>query len=125
MADHEMTYLQAATEVLPEEKRRYPRYAIDIAVKMKINSAAGVSTFCYGRGSNVSEGGMALFIAHELRVGQSVRLTLTLPYCDRPIECEVVVRNRDSFRYGVEFIRVTKFDCEMLNRTCKALSIVQ
>jgi hypothetical protein len=107
------------------EKRRSRRFAIDVAIKMKVKTSSGISTYCYGRGSNISEHGMAMFIAHELSIGQTVLITITLPYSERPIECKAKVRNRDSHRYGLEFIELGALDSELLTRTCRALSLVQ
>lgn len=108
-----------------EERRKWKRYTIDIAVKVKVSGADGLSTYCYGRGNDVGEGGMCLYIAHELKVGKTIDLTLTLPYSDRAINCKVVVRNRESFKYGVEFKDLTPTDREILFDACRKLGVVQ
>lgn len=108
-----------------EERRKWKRYTIDIAVKVKVSGADGLSTYCYGRGNDVGEGGMCLYIAHELKVGKTIDLTLTLPYSDRAISCRVVVRNRESFKYGVEFKDLSPTDRETLFDACRKLGVVQ
>lgn len=108
-----------------EERRKWKRYSIDIAVKVKVSGSDGISTYCYGRGNDVGEGGMCLYIAHELKVGRVIDLTLTLPYSDRPIQCKVVVRNRESFKYGVEFKELGTIDREILFETCRKLGVIQ
>jgi c-di-GMP-binding flagellar brake protein YcgR len=107
------------------EKRRYPRYRIDVAVKVKVKTSSGVSSYCYGRGGDISEGGMSVEVAHELSRGNLVRLSVTLPHCDRAIECEAVVRHRNHFCYGLEFREIAEKDRTLLMRACQALGVVQ
>ena len=108
-----------------QEKRRYPRYSIDVAVKVKVKTSSGISSYCYGRGGDVSEGGMAIDVNHELSRGKTIRLSLTLPHCDRPIECDAVVRHRNQFHYGLEFQGLADKDRELILRACQALGILQ
>ena len=108
-----------------DEKRRHPRYRIDVAVKVKVKTSGGVASYCYGRGGNISEGGMAIDVAHELTRGNLIRLSLTLPHCERPIECDAVIRHRSQFHYGLEFRDLAEQDKILLMRACRALGIVQ
>lgn len=106
------------------EKRRYPRYRIDVAVKVKVKTSSGIASYCYGRGGDISEGGMAIEVAHELSRGNLLRLSVTLPHCDRAIECEAVVRHRNQFHYGLEFRDLAEKDRMLLMRACEALGVV-
>ena len=108
-----------------DERRKWKRYTIDIAVKVKVSGSDGLSTYCFGRGNDVGEGGMCLYLAHELGVGKTIDLTLTLPYSERAIQCKVEVRNRESFKYGVEFKELGATDREILFETCRKLGVVQ
>ncbi len=110
---------------LAEEKRRSPRYSLDIAVKVAVVNDAGLTSVHFGRGSDISEGGMAIFLAYELSIGTTIRLTLTLPHTEKPIACQAVVRSRISYRYGVEFTDLSTIDREILIRTCRSLSLLQ
>lgn len=107
------------------EKRRYPRYRIDVAVKVKVKTSSGIASYCYGRGGDISEGGMVIDVAHELSRGNQIRLSVTLPHCDRAIECYAVVRHRSEFHYGLEFRDLADKDRELLLRACRALGVVQ
>jgi c-di-GMP-binding flagellar brake protein YcgR len=107
------------------EKRRYPRYRIDVAVKVKVKTSSGISSYCYGRGGDISEGGMAIQVAHELSRGNLIHLSVTLPHCDRAIECDAVVRHRNQFHYGLEFRELADQDRKLLLRACQALGVVQ
>lgn len=107
------------------EKRRYRRYRIDVAVKVRVKTSSGIASYCYGRGGDISEGGMAVDVAHELTRGNVIRLSVTLPHCERAIECEAVVRHRSQFHYGLEFRDLAEKDRELLMRACQALGVVQ
>lgn len=107
------------------EKRRYRRYRIDVAVKVRVKTSSGIASYCYGRGGDISEGGMAVDVAHELTRGNVIRLSVTLPHCERAIECEAVVRHRNQFHYGLEFRDLAEKDRELLMRACHALGVVQ
>lgn len=126
--ESQITTTAPATAPVPvdgADKRKYPRYTIDISIKVRINSIGGVTSYCYGRGNNVSQGGMSIHVAHELSVGKNIRLILTLPHAERQIECDAVVRNRESYRYGMEFINMKPQDRELLERACKMLGVLQ
>lgn len=107
------------------EKRKNPRYTIDISIKVRINSTGGVTSYCYGRGNNVSLGGLSIYVAHELGIGKTIKLILTLPHADRQIDCEAAVRNREGYRYGLEFVSMKPQDRELLDRACKMLGVLQ
>jgi c-di-GMP-binding flagellar brake protein YcgR len=111
--------------MLAEEKRRSPRYTLDVSVKVGILNSVGVASQYFGRGNDISEGGMAIFLAHDLPIGSQIRLTLTLPHSERPITCQACVRSRTSYRYGIEFTDLTAFDREYLTRACHSLSLLQ
>ena len=107
------------------EKRRFQRYSIDVAVKVKVKTNSGISSYCYGRGGDISEGGMAINVSHELSRGKVIHLSLTLPHCDRPIECDAVVRHLSQYHYGLEFQGLADNDRDLLLRACRALGVVQ
>lgn len=104
--------------------RRWQRYAIDVRVKV-VSSRGGVRTIVYGRGTDVSEGGMAAYIAMELSLGSSIEMEVTLPYAQQPLKVKARVRSRDGLRYGLEFLSLAPPEREVILRTCKALAVVQ
>jgi len=101
-------------EVTRGEKRRWPRCTIDVRARVSVKSSGGLTTVCHGRGSDLSECGMALTIPVELSVGQRIRLVMLLPRSDREIRIEATVRNRKGHRYGVEFTTLCPLDRELL-----------
>lgn len=101
--------------------RRWRRFKVEVRVRVLLGDRAGV----FGQGSDISEGGMSLFIPAELKVGQTITCDLQLPYCTEKIKLRAVVRNRNGFRYGVEFSGTSDHEKSLITRVCKALAMVQ
>jgi PilZ domain len=106
--------------------RRWERYAVDIRLKASFKRN-GMPLAIFGRGSDVSQGGMAAYIPSELAVGANVELELSLPYVsgEQPIRITVIVRNRNGFRYGLEYVTLSDVDKERLLKSLKALSLTR
>jgi hypothetical protein len=60
---------------LGSEKRRYPRFDVDLPIKYSRSSLF----FKYARAVNASEGGLLLHLPEELGVGQQLALKLFFP----------------------------------------------
>ena len=80
-----------------EQRRRWMRYKLDVPIRAIVHKIEK-TIITEGRGTELSEGGMCLFAGVELSLG------FTPPYSGQPIRARGVVRNRDGYRYGVEFI---------------------
>jgi c-di-GMP-binding flagellar brake protein YcgR len=119
------TAVQSAAKKGPwPTQRRHVRLKVDLRVKVHF-STAGIRTFILGQGNDVSEGGMACYIPTDLYVGDRVDIEVVLPYGRRPIVITAEVRNRNSFRYGLEFIGIQEADRAVLLRSLTALSKAQ
>jgi hypothetical protein len=113
--------VQKQTTASDPKTRRWGRYKVEVRVKVVLANRGAV----YGQGSDISEGGMALFIPTELEVGQTIKAELTLPYCREKVGLRGVIRNRAGFRYGVEFSVLCDHEKILIQRVCHALSMVQ
>lgn len=101
--------------------RRWSRFKVEVRVKVVLPNRGAI----YGQGSDISEGGMALFVPTELETGQTVQAEILLPYCREKVMLRGVVRNRDGFRYGVEFSALSDHEKLLIERVCRALAMVQ
>lgn len=101
--------------------RRWSRYKVELRVKVVLANRGAI----YGQGSDVSEGGMALFLPTELESGNTIQAELMLPYCREKVVLRGIVRNRAGFRYGIEFAKLTDHEKGLIERVCHALSMVQ
>jgi len=103
--------------------RRVPRYSIDVAVRVSLVKNAQKQTFS-GRGSELSEAGMAAYVPAELNLGDRVSIEMMLPYSREALSLVAIVRNRSGFRYGMEFKDVTDAQRQNILRTCSALALL-
>jgi len=103
--------------------RRVPRYSIDVTVRITLVKNAPKQTLS-GRGSELSEMGMAAYIPAELNIGDRVTIEMMLPYSREALSLVAIVRNRSGFRYGMEFKDTTDAQRQTILRTCSALALL-
>src|ERR1017187_7975191 len=97
------TIADAAALPVYEQERRWLRYKIDVPVRAVIHKPDR-TLIREGRGMELSEGGMCLFMGAELGLGEEIEVEFTPPYSGEPIRVRSEVRNRNGYRYGVEFV---------------------
>jgi c-di-GMP-binding flagellar brake protein YcgR len=73
---------------LDSEKRKYPRFDVDLPIKYSRSSFF----FKYARAVNASEGGLLLHLPEELGIGQQLALKLFFPSCADSNIIETVVK---------------------------------
>lgn len=88
-------------------RRRAPRHQIAIPVDVTA-LRSGVPYRIPGRSVNLSEGGLALVLAGQLRLGDSVGLELGLPDSGAPILLKAVVRHQAFLFCGLEFLGLSE-----------------
>jgi hypothetical protein len=96
-----------ATEIEPSpeplSKRRWERYKVNVPIRVIVSRAMKVSIFD-GRGTSLSEGGMALFAGAELNPGDRVAVEFTPPFPTPSIRVDARICNRAGYHHGVEFL---------------------
>jgi hypothetical protein len=75
-----------------------------------------------GRSVDISESGMAAMLTVEALLGEVVELAFMLP--GSPMTIRAMVRQRNAFRYGFEFVDFDS-EYELLRRTCRDLAMNQ
>lgn len=89
--------------------RRWQRYKVDVPIRVIVSHARKDSIFD-GRGTSLSEGGMALFVGTELRPGDEMAVEFTPPFCSPPIRVDARICSRTGYHYGVEFLAIDQED---------------
>ena len=102
--------------------RRWERFRINVRVSLALTRDAAKFEFI-GTAHDISIGGMAMFVPNELRVGELMVITFTLPY-SKGLNVNGVVRNRQGFEYGVEFRSPSAETQAELERNCRALALL-
>jgi PilZ domain len=96
------------------ELRRHPRFKLQVNVRIYPRDSAVVR----GDTVDISESGISAILRVEVPVGGMVRLEFTLPLGD--IEVLAMVRQRNAFRYGFQFVEASSAQ-DVIGRTCRQL----
>jgi hypothetical protein len=100
------------------ELRRHPRFKLQVSVRIYPRDAAVVR----GDTVDISESGISAILRVEVPVGGMVRLEFALPLGD--VEVLAMVRHRNAFRYGFQFVEATSAQ-DVIGRTCRQLALEQ
>ena len=84
----------------PENTRRWDRLPVDIPVRV-VTSKGFSTTVVEGRGTEMSEGGMVLYAGILLNPGDLLEIEFDTPV---PSRMPAIVRSRNGFCFGLEFI---------------------
>jgi hypothetical protein len=117
-----------ATEVVMPQAgysrmRRWPRYKLNVPLRIVIQMPDRTA-IVNGRGTELSEGGLAIFAGTELRVDQRVEIEFTPPYDGMPMRVRATIRNRNGYNYGAEFLataREDKLHVEQIRQVLQAM----
>jgi len=83
-----------------DNTRRWPRLPVDIPVRV-VTSKGFSTTVVEGRGTEMSEGGMVLYAGILLNPGDLLEIEFDTP---TPSRLPAIVRSRNGFCFGLEFI---------------------
>ncbi|HZP18528.1 MAG TPA: PilZ domain-containing protein [Terriglobales bacterium] len=103
--------------------RRWGRHEVTVPVEVTV-FAGGQRFTLSGKAVNVSRNGLRLFISRELELGVGLLVEFLLPYTSSEIVVRAVVRNREGFSHGVEFVSVTPYQQQMIERNCQVLEML-
>lgn len=94
-------------------KRRFPRYSVDRPIRAIVTTTESSSPPIDGHCLVLNEGGLDAILPEHLSPGKTVYLELA-----PSLRVYAAVRNRRSFRYGLEFIRVRDVDRVAIKQLC-------
>jgi hypothetical protein len=100
------------------EIRRHPRFKLQVQIRVYPRECPVVR----GDTVDISESGISAMLRVEVPVGEVVRLELTLPFGD--VEVLALVRQRNAFRYGLQFVEASSAQ-DIIGRTCRQLAVEQ
>jgi hypothetical protein len=104
-------------------ERRGDRQKVDFRIRI-LFSRDGVQGSVHGRGSDLSEGGMAVYAAAEVNEGMHVNVEFALPYSRRVLWVEAIVRNKQGYRYGLEFLTLSSSQREEIKKLCQTANVM-
>jgi hypothetical protein len=106
----------------PRCKRRYPRYSLDVRMLVHI-FRAGVTTTIWGRSTMIGKEGIGGTLTGDLEMGEVVGLEFTVPLFQHPVKLRAIVRYKNGFQYGFEFLAVDAMQKQALERACEILPL--
>ncbi len=118
MAQTEMA-AQAVTSVY-RTMRRWPRLKIQVPVTVIIRKPHK-TVFIDGRGTDLNDGGIAVFAGTELPIGAEVEISFTPPYRGEPLVARTIIRDRRGYTYGMEFLMDSKVDAQRVMKIREVL----
>lgn len=95
--------------------RRWRRVQAELRAKVTYTREKTLQ-IANGRSQDLGESGMAVYVPVELTIGDSVELEFTVPRSHAPLRIRATVRNRMGFRYGMEFVVISKAQREEIAR---------
>ena len=103
-------------------KRRYPRYSLDVRILVHI-FRAGVTTTIWGRSTMIGKEGIGATLTGDLEMGEVVGLEFTVPLFQHPVKLRAIVRYKNGFQYGFEFLAVDAMQKQAIERACEILPL--
>ncbi|HTT24889.1 MAG TPA: PilZ domain-containing protein [Candidatus Sulfotelmatobacter sp.] len=101
--------------------RRFPRFAIDVRLQVKMFQAGEFRT-CWGRSTEMGQDGIGATLTGSLEPGEIVTLEIPLPLTPYPIKVRAIVRYRQGLRYGFEFLTLNDNQRDTIQRVCQYLA---
>ena len=109
-----------APSVKYKSMRRWPRLKIRVPVTVIVHKP-NKTVYVDGRGTDMNEGGVAVFAGAELGIGEEVEISFTPPYHGEPLTARTIIRNRRGYTYGMEFIVESEEDKVRVERIREVL----
>jgi c-di-GMP-binding flagellar brake protein YcgR len=78
-----------------------------------------------GQVNDISEVGLSVFVSAEFEVGDTVEVEVALPYSTGCTRAKAIVRTRDNYRYGLQFVDLHPKQQEALARACKLIGLMK
>jgi PilZ domain len=98
--------------------RRQPRFKLEVDIRIHSRTCGTLK----GHTVDISESGISAMLRMEVPLGELVELDFTLP--SGPVTILAMVRQRNAFRYGFEFVDSDSVH-EFIRRTCRDLAVEQ
>ena len=99
-------------------KRQHSRYQLEVPIQIYPRNCGVV----HGYTVDLSESGVAAMLRDEVPLGEVVRLEFALPL--GPVELLALVRQRNAFRYGFQFVESASAQ-DVIGQTCRQLAVEQ
>jgi hypothetical protein len=100
------------------EARSHPRFKLEVDISINSRTCGRLKGYTV----DISESGIAAMLTLEVPLGEILELDFMLP--SGPVMILAMVRERNAFRYGFEFVDSTAV-LDVIRRTCRDLAVDQ
>ena len=100
------------------DPRRQPRFKFETEIRIYARDSPVVR----GHTVDISQSGISAMLRVEVAVGEVVRLEFTVPGGEA--EIHAVVRQRNAFRYGFQFLESSSAQ-DLIGHTCRDLALAK
>jgi PilZ domain-containing protein len=83
----------------------------------------GISNTIWGRSNMLGQEGIGGTLTGDLQIGEVVGLEFPVPLSPHPIKLRGIVRYKNGFQYGFEFLAVDAGQKQALLRACEILPL--
>ncbi len=98
--------------------RRHARFKLEVNIGVHSRTCGMLQ----GQTVDLSESGISVMLRLEVPLGEVVKLDFELPF--GPVTIHAVVRQRNAFRYGFQFLESNAVN-EVIRFTCRRLAVEQ
>ena len=120
--EQKKTEVKTHTGIVNFEKRKYPRFKVDLPIQYSAVDSPVVHT---GRTLDASQGGLMLYVSEEVEIGQHLTLNLSFyidaEWCTIQATAEVawmdihLGKDWGDYRAGMRFVDISPKDLAKLN----------
>ena len=101
--------------------RRHPRYRADFPLTATALDEQGYFE-SQGRCSDIAHAGMGAVLTSNAQPGDVLALKLQLPNCTQALSVRAIVRYRNGFVHGLEFLGLTPEQHSSIDEFCATLA---
>ena len=85
--------------------RQFPRFQLDVRMLVHV-FRDGTTTTVWGRSTSLGQEGIGATLTGEMELGEVVGLEFTVPLSPHPVKLRGIIRYKNGFQYGFEFLAV-------------------
>ncbi len=102
----------------PSRNRQVVRYTVDLRVRVTPDGQATI----HCRSNDLNKDGIGVLLPSELPIGTRATIEFSLPKCPVPLKLRSLLRHREGFRSGFEFVHLTSEERHAIRVFCDEIS---
>ena len=103
----------------PLAGRQIPRHRIDLRVRVTPDGQPTI----HCRSNDLNKEGMGLLLPSDMPIGTRALLEFALPHRLEPLRIRGLLRHREGFRSGFEFVHLTSEERHLIRHFCQELPL--